>query len=107
LIHLLGNLAAFTAAGSALLFCFLYHLSARWWTSPEGRHLMSFTALLGLVFAFSSYRIAVAQVRPLPTGDEIARTVIFWLVASSLLWRLLLLWRAQIRPAFRRDSSDA
>lgn len=107
MIHLLGNLAAFTAAGSALLFCLLYHLSARWWHSAEGRHMMWFTALLGLVFTFSSYRITVAQAKPLPTGDEIARTIIFWLVALSLLWRLHLLYRAQIRPAFRRDSSDA
>ncbi len=104
MIHLLGNIAAFTAAGSALLFCTLYHLSARWWKSPEGRHLMLFTGLLGLVFAFSSYRISTAAVHPLPTGDEIIRTVIFWLVALSLLWRLLLLYRAQIRPVFRRDA---
>ena len=103
MIHWLGNLAAFVAAASALTFCFVYALTAPWWRSPHGRHQMSFTALLGLVFLFASYRAVVAPDGTLPRHDEVARMAIFWLVALSLVWQLRLLYHAQLRPALRRN----
>ena len=35
LIHLLGDVAVFVAAGAATLFCLLYHLTAPWRRSTK------------------------------------------------------------------------
>lgn len=102
MIHLLGDWSAFAGAATSLAFVVLYHLSAPWWRSAEGRHLMSFTASLALMLSWVSYRITVTTPGPLPLSDEIVRTVVYALIAGLLLWRLALLWRRQIGPGLRR-----
>ncbi len=102
MIHLLGDVAVFVAAGAASLFCLLYHLTAPWRRSHEGWHLMTFTALHALIFGWITFRILTASAQPLPPGQEEARAGVFVLGALCLLWRLALLYRRQIGPGLRR-----
>ncbi|WP_141576108.1 hypothetical protein [Actinomadura sp. WMMA1423] len=103
-VHLAGTIALWLALASAVAFCGLYHLTAPWWRSGEGRHLMSFTGGLALILSWLAYRSIFAA--PPPTaGDEVGRTAVYSVVAVLMVWRVGLLWRRQIRPAFRRDEA--
>ncbi|NEA22598.1 hypothetical protein [Actinomadura bangladeshensis] len=100
-LHLAGTVALWLGLVSAAMFCGLYHLSAPWWRSAEGWHLMSFTGGLALILGWLAYRSIFAAPPP-TTGDEVGRTIVYSLVAVLMIWRLGLLWRRQIQPAFRR-----
>lgn len=102
MIHQVGDFAAFVGATAATVTCIAYHLSARWWESEEGRHLMSFTAALALYLDWASYRILTSQAVTLKPGDDVTRTVIFASIAALLVWRFLLLGRRQIWASWRR-----
>jgi uncharacterized membrane protein len=103
LIHLIGTIGIVAGAVSATAFVGLYHLSARWWHSEEGWHVMSFTAALAVVFDWLAVRTLLTDARPLAPGIGVTRAVIFWAIASLLLWRLWLLYRRQIRPGLKRE----
>lgn len=107
MIHRLGDLAAMIGAGTATVTCIAYHLSARWWESEEGRHLMSFTGALALFLDWASYRIVASQQAALKPGDDVTRTVIFAAIAVLLVWRFLLLGRRQIWASWRKGSGRA
>lgn len=103
-VHLAGTLALWLGLVSAVAFCGLYHLTAPWWRSAEGRHLMSFTGGLALILSWLGYRSIFAAPPP-TTGDEVGRTIVYTVVAVLMVWRVALLWRRQIRPAIRRDQA--
>lgn len=102
LVHLAGTAALVACVLASTGFCVLYHLSAPWWRSPEGVHLMSFTAALAVIFGWLLFRNLTASHGHLSAADEITRTGVYGAVAGLLLWRVVLLWRRQIQPAFRR-----
>ncbi len=98
MIRLLGSVLIFTCAVMATGFCVLYHLSARWWESREGRHVMSFTAVLAiLLLLWSAGILAGAD----STWFQIVRLVAFAGLPWVLGWRLWLLYKIQIRPEWR------
>lgn len=103
MIHLLGTIALLAGAVVATLFVVLYHLSAHWWGSEEGWHVMSFTGAIAAVLDFTSVRALTATPLHLPPGVDVARTLIFGTVAGLLAWRLWMLYRIQIRPSWRRS----
>lgn len=107
MIHRTGDIAAFVGAVAATVTCIAYHLSARWWKSEEGRHLMSFTAALALFLDWATYRIIFGHPTALKHGDDVARTVVFVVVAALLVWQFLLLGRRQIWASWRRGSDRA
>ena len=98
MIHTIGTVALWAGVAAGLLFCLAYHLSARWWASAEGRHLMSFTAALTLIIGWLAYR-SITAARSLSTADQYTRTGVYVIVAALLTWRLVLLWRRQIHPS--------
>lgn len=104
MIHLLGTVCVVVGAVASGGFVALYWASARWYRSAEGWHLMTFTGLLAIVLAYTSYRNLAVMPRPAAAGVEIARLVIFAAVAASLLWRVWLLYRIQIRGRRHRPS---
>lgn len=103
-LHLAGTAALIMCVLASAGFCLLYHLSAPWWRSAEGVHLMTFTAALAVIFGWLLFRNATATHGRLGVGDEITRTGVYGLVAGLLLWRVALLWRRQIQPVFRRTA---
>ena len=111
-VHALGNLGVFAGAASASLFVVVYWLTAPWWKSQEGWHLMAFTGCLGLTLDYSSWRIVTSQVHLQSAGVEVVRAAVFLAVGGLLVWRLVMLYHAQIRPArdlpaLERDSPSA
>lgn len=105
MIHLLGTISLAVGSGAATLFVAAYWVSARWWRSEEGWHLMSFTAALALILDWLLYRNLITTARPAAIGEEIGRAAIYCAIAGLLLWRLWLLWRRQIRPSLTRKDS--
>lgn len=100
MIPVLGNILLFISALIATAFVLLYAVSARWWQSEEGRHLMSFNAVISAVLWLSVIRVWV----PIPPDTPwfaVLRLVVFGLVPIVLGWRLYLLVKVQI---LRRDN---
>ncbi|TDD97656.1 putative phage holin [Actinomadura rubrisoli] len=103
MIQLLGTIGLVAGAVAATAFVGLYHLSARWWRSEEGIHLMAFTGALAVVFDWQSVRALIVGMRQVSLGVEITRAAIYCTVAALLVWRLWLLYRLQIRPGMKRE----
>jgi hypothetical protein len=95
--HLIGDAAIWVAFMAAVAFCATYAVVAPWRRSAEGWHLMTFTAVIGIAFAWIGLRLILG---PIPV--EIPRAVILSALAALLVWRLLLLIRTQIRTQIRR-----
>lgn len=102
MVHLLGTVSLIAGAVTSTMFVALYWVSARWYRSAEGWHLMTFTGVIALVLLFTSYRTLTTAPRPMSAGIDIARLAIFGSVALLLVWRLWLLYRIQIRSSRRR-----
>lgn len=97
-VHLIGDGAVWVALIASVAFCGLYAAVAPWRKSGEGWHLMTFTAVIGVAFAWIAYRQTFGPARPVQSpSTEIVRAVILGALAGLLVWRLALLVRAQIR----------
>ncbi|MEV6798552.1 hypothetical protein AB0M91_09410 [Micromonospora rifamycinica] len=75
-----------------------YFVVAFWWTTrgdwrhnPGGRHVMQFTANLGLLMAL----IVAARIWPGYPGRDVVVLVAFALLVVQIVWRCVLLHRAQ------------
>lgn len=101
MVHLVGTAALWTGVGAGVLFVLAYALTAPWWRSAEGRHLMCFTGALTLIIGWLAYR-SIYTPRTLTGAEEWTRAAVYVVVALLLLWRLSLLWRRQICPGLRR-----
>ena len=100
MIHLIGNILIVICAGLATAICALYHLSARWWESEPGRHIMSFTAVIALLLWL--WTIGAFFDRD-ATWFQALRLVAFFGLPWVLGWRLWLLYKIQIRPRRTRQ----
>lgn len=100
MVHMIGTAALWAGVSAGALFVVVYHLSAPWWKSAEGRHLMSFTGALALILGWLAYR-SIFTPRTLTGAEEWTRAAVYLVVATLMVWRLALLWRRQIRPALR------
>jgi hypothetical protein len=96
-MQLIGNAAVWVALVAAFAFCGTYAAVAPWRSSAEGWHLMTFTAVIGWAFAWIAYRQTFNGAPPMALPSAIARAVILSALAGLLVWRLLLLLRAQMR----------
>jgi hypothetical protein len=99
-MQVIGTGLVIVSAVLAWAVCIAYHLSARWWASEAGRHLMTFTAVLAVVLTLWT----VGALTPTTKGGwwQIVRLVAFTGVPLSLGWRLWMVYRLQIRPGLRR-----
>ena len=70
-------------------FVALYHRAYRWWGNEFGRHLVAFSACLGL---FLTYYCVLAVWPGMPWRVGI-RTALFTLLAAVIVWRLVLFGR--------------
>lgn len=104
MIHALGTAGLYLGALAAWAFCVAYRFSARWRKSAEGWHLMTFTGTFAAILTYLSWRSLHASARPVSTGDDIARAVIYCSVAALMVWRFWLLGRRQIWASWRRRS---
>ena len=87
-------------AGAGAVGCW-YFVVAYWWTTrgdwhrtPGGRHIMQFTANLGVLMSM----IVAARLWPHYPGRAIITPVAFGGLIVQVYWRISLLHRAQRRP---------
>ncbi|MER7164484.1 hypothetical protein ABT336_00175 [Micromonospora sp. NPDC000207] len=88
-----GTMLAAIGAVACLYFVVAYQVSTSgdWRHSPVGRHLMQFTGCLGLLMGL----IVAARLWPeYPGRDQVTLLVFAWLVVQ-VIWRSVLLHRAQ------------
>jgi hypothetical protein len=98
LLHLIGDAAVWVELAASVAFCITYAAVAPWWKSGEGQHLMTFTAVIGVAFAWIAYRQTIKGAGPLlPMTTEVPRAAILSALAGLLIWRLALLVRTQLR----------
>lgn len=102
LMHLVGNFAVWVALLASAGFCGTYAAVAPWRRSAEGWHLMTFTAVIGVAFAWIAYRQAVSPAPVVRLSIEVPRAVILGALAALLVWRFVLLVRVQTRRRRRR-----
>lgn len=98
-----NNGASALVAVAAAVFVVAYSLLAPWSRSETGRHLMSFTAAIGLL---GLYTVCITA---WPSGGaaavlRVARVVLLVAVAGLLVQRTRMLIRAQRKP--RRKDRD-
>jgi hypothetical protein len=94
--HQVGNAAVWVALAASVLFCIGYAVLAPWRSSAEGKHLMMFTAVIGVAFAWIAYRQVISSAPPAALSIEVPRAVILSALAAGLVWRLALLIRNQV-----------
>lgn len=89
-----ANAAVVATALGALVFVVLYAWTTRgaWRTTPMGKHVMTFTAV---IFAVSSLAVASIVWGTDWPYRNVIRTVAWSAVAFCLWWRVLLLYRVQ------------
>lgn len=91
----LTNLIAALGAIGCWYFVAAYWVTTRgdWMRSPAGRHIMQFTANLGLLMSL----IAIARFWPDYPGREVIVLVAFAALVLQVWWRIVLMHRAQHR----------
>lgn len=88
-----GTVLAVIGCMACLYFVVVYHVttSGDWWHSAAGRHLMQFTANLGLLFGL----IVGARVWPDYPGRDEVTLLLFASLVGQVVWRSVLLHRVQ------------
>lgn len=107
-LHLAGDVAVWVALAASIAFCITYAAVAPWRASGEGWHLMTFTAVIGLSFAWIAFRQITGPAHsPYPLSTEAPRAAILGALAGLLVWRLALLVRTQVRRRRRAMTEPA
>lgn len=70
-------------------FVYRYARTYRWWTNEFGRHLIAFSACLGLFLTF----YAVITAYPRLPGAAAIRLTLFTVLVAVIVWRLWLFER--------------
>jgi hypothetical protein len=103
-ITTLGSVLLVVCAAEATAFVVLYAITARWWTSEFGRHVMALMFVLMLVLDLSVVRVYAGVSLEVPWFAAL-RLIVFALVPIVLGQRLWLLWKVQVRDR-RRSGVD-
>lgn len=106
MIHAIGDIGVLVGAVAATVFVVAYQLTARWWRSEEGRHMMSFTTVIAVALDYASWRVLTAQPWPYPPAVDAIRTGIFCAIAVLMVWRCWILGRRQIWASWRRSKEE-
>lgn len=95
----IGSWVLVLCAVLSLIFVIGYHFSAFWWETEVGKHLMSIAASEGAILTTQSLRIIFGLNQD---WYEAVRLVVFLSLPVVLTWRLVILWKLQIKPKRRR-----
>jgi hypothetical protein len=90
-MQVIGNVLLVLSALIATAFIVVYHWSALWWRSHDGRHVMAFMASLAMVLDLAMLRLVVGR----PEWFEAVRTLTFVTIPVVLSWRFAILIKAQ------------
>ncbi|MFJ2630819.1 hypothetical protein ACIO6U_02495 [Streptomyces sp. NPDC087422] len=94
-------------AATAVAFVIAYAVSAPWWRSPVGRHVMSVTASMGWLGVYTVL-ITVWPHGPTAAALRVSRAVVILLLAGLLVQRTVMVVRAQREIRSReKEKTDA
>jgi hypothetical protein len=97
-----GTGLLFSGAALALLFVGWYGLSAAWYRTEAGRHMIAFTAALFLALGLTAANV-MGWTRSLGlTANLIVQNLVLLLINLVILWRIWIFFRAQYRRTRRR-----
>lgn len=100
LMYAIGSVLVVASALLADACVLAQAMLARWWETPQGRHVFAFQFALGLCLSLWAARLVV------PEGDWFlaARMASFGLIPIVLAWRLMVIlrtWRTMRRNRSR------
>lgn len=81
-------------------FVYRYVRTYRWWRNEFGRHLVAFSASLGLLLTY----VGVLWVYPDLPGRNVIRLVLFSSLIAVIVWRLVLFER--VKRAEKREAGS-
>ncbi len=86
-LRTIGTVEIVIAMALAWVVVLVHHFLAKWWTTPEGRHVFTFELVLAVVLGLWGLRLII------PEGDWFLflRVVAFALLPVVLVWRLRIL----------------
>lgn len=93
-VRILGSWVSLGTALAALMFIVVYSVLAKWYTSAEGRLLMSFAALVTFLTGHAGITGLVAPNSIVAREIRVAGLAVF---GGLMLVQTALLWRAQMR----------
>ena len=104
MLYTLGTFSLWGATITGFLFLVFYSLTATWWKSEVGWHLMSWSAATEAIFAYLAFASVVRKPgAALPPANllciRLAVFAVFWFLIA---WRFWMVARAQLV----RDPSD-
>ena len=100
-LNSLGNWVLWSATAMLTIVIAYYHLTARWWKTPEGRHIMAWTFVMWTVLMLAT----ASTIGALSLEVRLwIRLVVFALFLWLGIWRFLLIARAQSLPGVPEDS---
>lgn len=88
----IGDWILYITTGLLVVLCVYYHLTASWWKSAEGRHVMAWTVCTAAIFAFLTSAVSG---RLTLDGKLWVRIVVYGLFFLLGVWRFVLIARAQ------------
>lgn len=88
--------------GGCAAFIIRYWMTNRWWRNDFGRHLMSMSAALGALGAFS----LLVLVWPDLPARGLVRMVLFFLLALTVVWRIVVFERYELAKRRERRSRN-
>lgn len=89
-----GDLAYYACTVAAAVFVVLYLLIAPWYKTATGRNIMAVMASMAGILVYFTW--AIWHGSPLPFGFYPMRAVLFTALGLSLVWRVIILVRAQL-----------
>lgn len=99
----IGNWVLYVATLVMTALVIYYHLTARWWKTAEGRHVMAWTFVTATILLF----LTTAVSGTLSTDGKIwVRMAIYAQFVWLGLWRFRLISRAQRRVMDRHDADN-
>lgn len=103
MIHAAGSVVLVICAVLSMTFVVVYHYSAVWWRSEVGKHLMAIASSETAILTTQSIRLIIGEDT---SWFSFIRLVVFLSFPVTLIWRLWILWKLQIRPRRgRREGS--
>lgn len=88
----IGDWILYVATALLLVLCVYYHLTASWWKSPEGRHVMAWTICTAAIFLFLTSAVSG---RLSLDAKLWVRIVVYGLFLWLGIWRFVLIAKAQ------------
>jgi hypothetical protein len=93
-VHAVGNIFLVLCAFMSLAFVVIYQLTANWRATQVGRHLMAIAASETAILLSTTIRLFFGT----NVYFELVRLLIFLSFPVVLAWRLVILWKYQVKP---------